>query len=43
MNAKINIDDLFERRIIYPDVGPRERLAALVSGSTTTRRGLPRC
>lgn len=30
MNVKTNIEELFERRIIYPDVGPRERLAALV-------------
>jgi hypothetical protein len=28
MNAKPNIDELFERRIIYPDFAPRERLAA---------------
>ena len=30
MNAKVNIDELFERRIAYPDFAPRERLAALV-------------
>jgi hypothetical protein len=30
MNLDTNIDELFERRIIYPDGGPRERLAALV-------------
>ncbi len=30
MNAKTNIDDLFERRITYPDFAPRDRLAALV-------------
>jgi hypothetical protein len=29
MSAKINIDDLFERRITYPDFAP-QRLAALV-------------
>jgi hypothetical protein len=30
MNAKANIDELFERRITYPDFAPRDRLAALV-------------
>jgi len=30
MNAKTNIDELFERWITYPDFAPRERLAALV-------------
>jgi AAA+ superfamily predicted ATPase len=30
MNAKVNIDDLFERRIAYPDFAARDRLAALV-------------
>ncbi len=30
MTAPIDIDDLFERRIIYPDCEARERLAALV-------------
>jgi AAA+ superfamily predicted ATPase len=30
MNANANIDELFERRITYPDFAPRDRLAALV-------------
>jgi SpoVK/Ycf46/Vps4 family AAA+-type ATPase len=30
MTAKINIDELFEHRITYPDVAARERFAALV-------------
>lgn len=30
MSTKQSIDELFERRITYPDLGPRERLAALV-------------
>jgi AAA+ superfamily predicted ATPase len=30
MTTKPNIDELFERRITYPDLAPRERLAALV-------------
>jgi AAA+ superfamily predicted ATPase len=30
MNAKANIDELFERCITYPDFTPRDRLAALV-------------
>lgn len=30
MTAKPNIDELFERRITYPDFAPRERLASLV-------------
>jgi AAA+ superfamily predicted ATPase len=30
MNATVNIDELFERRITYPDFAPRDRLAALV-------------
>lgn len=30
MTTKPNVDELFERRITYPDFGPRERLAALV-------------
>jgi AAA+ superfamily predicted ATPase len=30
MTTKPNIDELFERRIMYPDFAPRERLAALV-------------
>ncbi len=30
MNAKTNVDELFERRITYPDLAPRDRLAALV-------------
>jgi AAA+ superfamily predicted ATPase len=30
MNAKTNTEDLFERRITYPDFAPRDRLAALV-------------
>jgi AAA+ superfamily predicted ATPase len=30
MNAKANIDELFERRITYPDFAPHDRLAALV-------------
>jgi AAA+ superfamily predicted ATPase len=30
MNAKANIDELFDRRITYPDFAPRDRLSALV-------------
>lgn len=30
MNTKPNLDELFERRITYPDIEPRERLARLV-------------
>lgn len=30
MTTKPNVDELFERRITYPDFDPRERLAALV-------------
>jgi len=30
MKARPNLDDLFERRMVYPDVEPRERLAQLV-------------
>lgn len=30
MSTKSNVDELFERRITYPDFAPRERLAALV-------------
>jgi AAA+ superfamily predicted ATPase len=30
MNTRASIDELFERRITYPDFAPRERLAALV-------------
>ena len=30
MSTKPNLDELFERRITYPDIGPQERLARLV-------------
>lgn len=30
MSAKVNIDELFERRITYPDFAARDRLSALV-------------
>jgi hypothetical protein len=30
MSTRSSIDDLFERRVIYPDFEPQERLARLV-------------
>ena len=30
MSTKPALDDLFERRITYPDIEPQERLARLV-------------
>jgi hypothetical protein len=41
MNAKGNIDELFERRITYPDFAPRERLAALVGLDDQKTRRAP--
>jgi hypothetical protein len=42
MNVKANIDELFERRITYPDFAPRDRLAALVGLNAPCRRRIER-
>ena len=38
MKVRPDIDELFERRIVYPDFEPEERLAALVGLEEHKRR-----